>query len=149
MQICQLLVLKYTSLLSSTEGVKSSSRSNVEAANSTNEIFSQLNKELEKAQGNTEKLSSNAESLMGEFDKELSENGNFVEAFRKVFNNAYENGVPNEVLLDFLSNPVAEKSSSVKATINVYRPFIWIFMFGSLEPLYSLSLCDSTNHPQG
>lgn len=39
---------EYTSLLSSTEGVKSSSRSNVEAANSTNEIFSQLNKELEK-----------------------------------------------------------------------------------------------------
>ena len=124
---------EYTSLLSSTEGVKSSSRSNVEAANSTNEIFSQLNKELEKAQGNTEKLSSNAESLMGEFDKELSENGNFVEAFRKVFNNAYENGVPNEVLLDFLSNPVAEKSSSVKATINVYRPFIWIFMLEVLS----------------
>ena len=124
---------EYTSLLSSTEGIKSSSRSNVEAANSTNEIFSQLNKELEKAQGNTEKLSSNAESLMGEFDKELSENGNFVEAFRKVFNNAYENGVPNEVLLDFLSNPVAEKSSSVKATINVYRPFIWIFMLEVLS----------------
>ena len=124
---------EYTSLLRSTEGVKSSSRSNVEAANSTNEIFSQLNKELEKAQGNTEKLSSNAESLMGEFDKELSENGNFVEAFRKVFNNAYENGVPNEVLLDFLSNPVAEKSSSVKATINVYRPFIWIFMLEVLS----------------
>ena len=124
---------EYTSLLSSTEGVKSSSRSNVDAANSTNEIFNQLNKELERAQGNTEKLSSNAESLMGEFDKELSENGNFVEAFRKVFNNAYENGVPNEVLLDFLSNPVAEKSSSVKATINVYRPFIWIFMLEVLS----------------
>ena len=124
---------EYTSLLTSTEGVKSSSRSNVDAANSTNEIFSQLNKELEKAQGNTEKLSSNAESLMGDFDKELSENGNFVEAFRKVFNNAYENGVPNEVLLDFLSNPVAEKSSSVKATINVYRPFIWIFMLEVLS----------------
>ena len=124
---------EYTSLLSSTEGVKSSSRSNVDAANSTNEIFNQLNKELERAQGNTEKLSSNAESLMGEFDKELSENGNFVEAFRKVFNNAYENGVPNEVLLDFLSNPVAEKSSSVKATINVYRPFIWILMLEVLS----------------
>ena len=124
---------EYTSLLASTEGVKSSSRSNVDAANSTNEIFNQLNKELERAQGNTEKLSSSAESLMGEFDKELSENGNFVEAFRKVFNNAYENGVPNEVLLDFLSNPVAEKSSSVKATINVYRPFIWIFMLEVLS----------------
>ena len=124
---------EYTSLLSSTEGVKSSSRSNIEAANSTNEIFNQLNKELQRAQGNTEKLSSNAESLMGEFDKELSENGNFVESFRKVFNNAYENGVPNEVLLDFLSNPVAEKSTSVKATINVYRPFIWIFMLEVLS----------------
>ncbi|MFS9027131.1 type VII secretion protein EsaA [Streptococcus sp. OMI870] len=124
---------EYTSLLSSTESVKSSSRSNVDAANSTNEIFNQLNKELERAQGNTEKLSSDAESLMGDFDKELSENGNFVEAFRKVFNNAYENGVPNEVLLDFLSNPVAEKSSSVKATINVYRPFIWIFMLEVLS----------------
>ena len=32
--------------------------------------------------------------------------------------------MPNEVLLDFLSNPVAEKSSSVKAIINVYSPFI-------------------------
>lgn len=124
---------EYTSLLSSTEGVKTSSRSNVDAANSTNEIFNQLNKELQRAQGTTEKLSSNAESLMSEFDKELSENGNFVEAFRKVFNNAYENGVPNEVLLDFLSNPVAEKSSSVKATINVYRPFIWIFMLEVLS----------------
>ena len=41
--------------------------------------------------------------------------------------------VPNEVLLDFLSNPVAEKSSSVKATINVYRPFIWIFMLEVLS----------------
>ena len=49
---------EYTSLLTSTEGVKSSSRSNVDAANSTNEIFNQLNKELERAQGNTEKLSS-------------------------------------------------------------------------------------------
>ncbi len=34
--------------------------------------------------------------------------------FVKVLNNAYENGVPNEVLLDFLSNPVAQSSSSVK-----------------------------------
>ena len=38
---------EYTSLLSSTEGVKTSSRSNVDAANSTNEIFNQLNKELQ------------------------------------------------------------------------------------------------------
>ena len=119
---------EFSSLLSSTSGVKSSSQTNVQAADSVNQIFSSFNRELENAQGTTEKLTANAESLMGEFNKELEDNGNFVESFVKVLNNAYENGVPNEVLLDFLSNPVAQSSSSVKATVNVYRPFTWILL---------------------
>ncbi|WP_247909126.1 type VII secretion protein EsaA [Streptococcus sanguinis] len=119
---------EFSSLLSSTSGVKSSSQTNVQAADSVNQIFSSFNRELENAQGTTEKLSANAESLMGQFNKELEDNGNFVESFVKVLNNAYENGVPNEVLLDFLSNPVAQSSSSVKATVNVYRPFTWILL---------------------
>ena len=119
---------EFSSLLSSTSGVKSSSQTNVQAADSVNQIFSSFNRELENAQGTTEKLSANAESLMGQFNKELEDNGNFVESFVKVLNNAYENGVPNEVLLNFLSNPVAQSSSSVKATVNVYRPFTWILL---------------------
>ena len=119
---------EFTSLLSSTSGVKASSQTNVQAVDSVNQIFSNFNRELENAQGTTEKLSANAESLMGQFNKELEDNGNFVESFVKVLNNAYENGVPNEVLLDFLSNPVAQSSSSVKATVNVYRPFTWILL---------------------
>ena len=119
---------EFSSLLSSTSGVKSSSQTNVQAADSVNQIFGSFNRELENAQGTTEKLSANAESLMGQFNKELEDNGNFVESFVKVLNNAYENGVPNEVLLDFLSNPVAQSSSSVKATVNVYRPFTWILL---------------------
>lgn len=119
---------EFSSLLSSTSGVKSSSQTNVQAADGVNQIFSSFNRELENAQGTTEKLSANAESLMGQFNKELEDNGNFVESFVKVLNNAYENGVPNEVLLDFLSNPVAQSSSSVKATVNVYRPFTWILL---------------------
>lgn len=119
---------EFSSLLSSTSGVKSSAQTNVQAADSVNQIFSSFNRELENAQGTTEKLSANAESLMGQFNKELEDNGNFVESFVKVLNNAYENGVPNEVLLDFLSNPVAQSSSSVKATVNVYRPFTWILL---------------------
>ena len=119
---------EFSSLLSSTSGVKSSSQTNVQAADGVNQIFSSFNRELENAQGTTEKLSANAERLMGQFNKELEDNGNFVESFVKVLNNAYENGVPNEVLLDFLSNPVAQSSSSVKATVNVYRPFTWILL---------------------
>lgn len=118
----------YTALLAQTAGVKASSQSNVKAAESVNETLSNFNRELSNAQTSTEKLSQDADSLMTQFNEELAANGNFVESFLKVLNNAYENGVPNEVLLNFLSNPVAQNSSAVKATVNVYRPFTWILL---------------------
>ena len=122
------LSAEYTALLGETSGVKASSQSNIKAAESVNEVLSNFNRELSNAQSSTEKLSQDAESLMTQFNEELTNNGNFVESFVKVLNNAYENGVPNEVLLNFLSNPVAQSSTSVKATVNVYRPFTWILL---------------------
>ena len=119
---------EYAALLSETTGVKASSQSNVKAAESVNETLGNFNRELLNAQTSTEKLSQDADSLMTQFNEELTNNGNFVESFVKVLNNAYENGVPNEVLLNFLSNPVAQNSTSVKATVNVYRPFTWILL---------------------
>ena len=118
----------FATLLAETAGVKTSSQSNVKAAESVNETLSNFNRELSNAQTSTEKLSQDADSLMTQFNEELTANGNFVESFLKVLNNAYENGVPNEVLLNFLSNPVSQNSSSVKATVNVYRPFTWILL---------------------
>ena len=118
----------FAALLTETAGVKTSSQSNVKAAESVNETLSNFNRELSNAQTSTEKLSQDADSLMTQFNEELTANGNFVESFLKVLNNAYENGVPNEVLLNFLSNPVSQNSSSVKATVNVYRPFTWILL---------------------
>ncbi len=118
----------FAALLAETAGVKTSSQSNVKTAESVNETLSNFNRELSNAQTSTEKLSQDADSLMTQFNEELTANGNFVESFLKVLNNAYENGVPNEVLLNFLSNPVAQNSSSVKATVNVYRPFTWILL---------------------
>lgn len=118
----------YATLLSETKGVKESSQSNVKAAESVNETLSNFNRELSNAQTSTEKLSQDADSLMTQFNEELTNNGNFVESFVKVLNNAYQNGVPNEVLLNFLSNPVTQNATSVKATVNVYRPFTWILL---------------------
>ena len=118
----------YATLLSETTGVKESSQSNVKAAESVNETLSNFNRELSNAQTSTEKLSQDADSLMTQFNEELTNNGNFVESFVKVLNNAYQNGVPNEVLLNFLSNPVTQNATSVKATVNVYRPFTWILL---------------------
>ena len=118
----------YATLLSETKGVKESSQSNVKAAESVNETLGNFNRELSNAQTSTEKLSQDADSLMTQFNEELTNNGNFVESFVKVLNNAYQNGVPNEVLLNFLSNPVTQNATSVKATVNVYRPFTWILL---------------------
>ena len=118
----------YAALLSETTGVKESSQSNVKAAESVNETLGKFNRELSNAQTSTEKLSQDADSLMTQFNEELTNNGNFVESFVKVLNNAYQNGVPNEVLLNFLSNPVTQNATSVKATVNVYRPFTWILL---------------------
>ncbi|MCY7095697.1 type VII secretion protein EsaA [Streptococcus oralis] len=118
----------YAALLSETTGVKESSQSNVKAAESVNETLGNFNRELSNAQTSTEKLSQDADSLMMQFNEELTNNGNFVESFVKVLNNAYQNGVPNEVLLNFLSNPVTQNATSVKATVNVYRPFTWILL---------------------
>lgn len=118
----------YAALLSETTGVKESSQSNVKAAESVNETLGNFNRELSNAQTSTEKLSQDADSLMTQFNEELTNNGNFVESFVKVLNNAYQNGVPNEVLLNFLSNPVTQNATSVKATVNVYRPFTWILL---------------------
>lgn len=118
----------YAALLSETTGVKESSQSNVKAAESVNETLGNFNRELSNAQTSTEKLSQDADSLMTQFNEELTNNGNFVESFVKVLNNAYQNGVPNEVLLNFLSNPVIQNATSVKATVNVYRPFTWILL---------------------
>lgn len=118
----------YAALLSETTGVKESSQNNVKAAESVNETLGNFNRELSNAQTSTEKLSQDADSLMTQFNEELTNNGNFVESFVKVLNNAYQNGVPNEVLLNFLSNPVTQNATSVKATVNVYRPFTWILL---------------------
>ncbi|TDE75032.1 type VII secretion protein EsaA [Streptococcus vicugnae] len=115
-------------LLSSTSELKSTSESNVDEASQVSTLFSSFNSDVESAQSNSSKLATDAQDLMAQFNKELEESGDFVGSFVKVLNNAYSNGVANEALLDFLSNPVTESSSSVKATVNVYRPFTWILL---------------------
>ncbi|PNY19779.1 type VII secretion protein EsaA [Streptococcus parauberis] len=116
------------SLVSTTNGAKDMAKSNSEEAGQVNSIFTSLNKDVTSAQDTGKNLSTDANSLMAAFQKELDNNGDFVESFSKVFNTAYNNGVPNNVLLDFLSRPVTEDASSVKATVNVYRPFTWILL---------------------
>ena len=115
-------------LLSSTSELKSTSESNADEASQVNTLFSSFNSDVESVRSDSSKLATDAQDLMAQFNKELEASGDFVGSFAKVLNNAYSNGVANEALLDFLSNPVTESSSSVKATVNVYRPFTWILL---------------------
>lgn len=115
-------------LLTTTSTLQATAESTKEQANSVKDVFDNFNKEVENAEVNGNKLSTDATTLMNKFDEELKSNGNFIDSFAKVFNNAYQNGVPNDVLLDFLASPVTEKSSSIKATVNAYRPFTWVLL---------------------
>lgn len=115
-------------LMTSAAGVKDMSKSNSQEADQVNQIFTSFNKDVQDAKNSGNKLSTDATDLMANFQKELANNGDFVASFSKVFNTAYKNGVPNDILLNFLSRPVAESASAVRATENTYRPFTWILL---------------------
>lgn len=116
-----------------TATLRAQSEERLSNARGVNSSFQTFQNQVERAQQNSVQLSKSADDLMNQFNDELEENGNFVEAFTKVFSNAYNDGVANEVLLDFLSRPVSERAQSVQATANVYRPFTWIILIEVLS----------------
>lgn len=131
-------------LVSQSEALKASAKSNAKSAESVSKSFSSFNDAAKKAQENGQKLSGDAKKLMIQFNAELSDTNDFVKSFKDVLNNAYNNGVPNEALLEFLSSPVASRSSSYKSRINTYRPFTWILLLAviSLFTAYLFAIQD-------
>lgn len=122
-----------SSLMATSEMAKATSSSNVAAAESVNSILSNFKSAADGAKEQSEQLSSGAQALMTEFTTELKQSNDFVGSFVTVLDNAYENGVPNETLLEFLSNPLTTKTSSVRAAINSYRPFTWILLLETVS----------------
>ncbi|MEX2803493.1 type VII secretion protein EsaA [Streptococcus sp. H31] len=108
--------------------MRAESAQRVSSAQGVNSSFQTFKNEVDAAQANSQALSRTADDLMKEFNDELELNGDFVDAFSKVFNNAYNNGVANETLLNFLSNPVKKSAQSAQATADVFRPFTWILL---------------------
>lgn len=117
-----------TAMLTGATSVSATSEQNLEEMTNINNMFSTFNNEVQQIQADSDKLSQDTAQLLSEFESELARTGDFTSTFSSVLNNAYANGVPNEVLLAFLSNPLRESSSSIQATVNVYRPFTWILL---------------------
>lgn len=120
-------------LVSQSESLKASAKSNAKSAESVSKSFSSFNDAAKKAQSDGQKLSGDAKKLMTQFNSEMSDTNDFVKSFKDVLDNAYNNGVPNEALLEFLSSPVASRSTSYKSRINTYRPFTWILLLAVIN----------------
>lgn len=119
---------KLSKLLSQSESLKTAAASNAKAASSVSSTFESFSKAAKKAEDNSKKMSADAQKLMNKFNGELAQSNDFVKSFVKVLDNAYKNGVPNEALLEFLSTPVAARTTSYKSRINTYRPFAWVLL---------------------
>ncbi|WP_373760789.1 type VII secretion protein EsaA [Streptococcus ferus] len=121
---------RISKLVSQSESLKTSAASNAKAASSVSSSFESFNKAVETAQTDGQTLSEEAQKLMNKFNAELTESNDFVKSFITVLDNAYNNGVPNEALLEFLSSPVATRTTSYKSQVNTYRPFTWVLLLG-------------------
>ena len=115
-------------LMSQTQSSKDASQATLDMVDQTQQSFQVMHTEFERAKSNTEQLKTDAESLMLAFDQELKDSGDFVASFSKVFNQAYENGVPNQTLLTFLTQPVKEEAAAVKANRMSKQPFTWVLL---------------------
>lgn len=116
------------------ELLKESSDLNVKEAESVKSVFTSFDQEVARAQKNGEDLSSNADVMMNELNKELANNNDFVSSFIKVLDNAHKDGVPNNTLLQFIANPVNGKSEATIKTTEINDPFTWILI------MYTMSL---------
>lgn len=124
----------FQALHQQTELLKDSSDMNAKEAESVKSVFTSFDQEVERAQKNGEDLSSNADVIMNQLNKELENNSDFVSAFIKVLDNAHKDGVPNNTLLQFIANPVNGKSEAAIKTTEVNEPFTWILI------MYTMSL---------
>lgn len=116
------------------ELLKETSDMNVKEAESVKSVFTSFDQEVARAQKNGEDLSSNADVIMNQLNKELANNNDFVSSFIKVLDNAHKDGVPNNTLLQFIANPVNGKSEASIKTTEINDPFTWILI------MYTMSL---------
>lgn len=118
----------FSSLTSASQSARDDSASNVTSAESVRDLLTNFEGDISEAESTTDNLATDATSLSTAFNDELSKNQDFVGSFVKVLNNAYNNGVPNEELLKFLSSPITQSAQATRATANVYKPFTWVLL---------------------
>lgn len=91
-----------------------------DSVNSDNDQFSgiyteltNLDRTLSETQNSSKGLNNKSVDLQKAFRNELAKSGNFTQSFINVLNAAYQNGVPNQKLLNFITDPLQSDSQEV------------------------------------
>lgn len=96
--------------------------------------LSELNKSLGSVQNSGKSLNGKSMNLQKAFQNELAKSGDFAQAFINVLNAAYKNGVPNQKLLNFITNPVGEKANEVISEhTQSYNMGLWTLVLAILS----------------
>ena len=94
---------------------------------SDNDLFKSVDQAKQEFTQKGDKLAQSSADLQKEFQKELQKNNDFTTSFMKVLNNGYQNGVPNEDLMDFIVNPLnSQGSETIASKIKTYPYQSWL-----------------------
>ncbi|MBM6614789.1 type VII secretion protein EsaA [Desemzia sp. RIT804] len=115
-------------LLQSSGSLMSNSENTVELANSVADVFKDFDKDVSVLALSSEELSSDATSLMSQFQEQIQENNDFAGGFVELLKNTHSNGVLNETVMDFIANPVEQDFKGSVQTAKTVNPFSWILM---------------------
>lgn len=95
--------------------------------------FSELDHTIQVVEKGNKGLKTQSSDLQKEFETELSKSGDFNQSFVKILNTAYQDGVPNEQLMDFIANPLKGKSSEIiNEKTQSYDLTVWILIMAIL-----------------
>ena len=96
--------------------------------------FSELDHTIQEVEKGNKGLKTQSSDLQKEFQTELAKSGDFSQSFVKVLNTAYKNGVPNEQLMAFISNPLKGKSNEIiNEKTQSYDLTIWVLIVAILS----------------
>lgn len=84
-----------------------------DAFNGIYDELTNLNNSLGSIQNSGKSLNGKSVNLQKAFRNELAKSGDFTQSFINVLNAAYKNGVPNQKLLNFITNPVGSSENEL------------------------------------
>lgn len=115
-------------LLQSSGSLMSNSENTVELANSVADVFQDFDTDVSVLELSSEELSSDATSLMSQFQEQVQENNDFAGGFVELLKNTHNNGVLNENVMDFIANPVEQDFKGSVQAAEIVNPFSWVLM---------------------